>query len=132
MTERIMQVIETLKERDEITIILRNGEQIFGRYAGNDNDERIMLTPPNADAPLLGWNIEDVEDILCENFEPAGDIVKIEVTDVKTGRKGEMTLDASGEKGTLEIVFNPTISRDEKGLYVQIIGMFTGLLAKES
>lgn len=121
---KILQVIETLKEGDEITILLRDGQQIRGRYAGNDNDERIMLRPQNSDSPLLGWEIENVKDIFCKEAEPAGDIVRVEVVDTKTGRKAVMTVDFSGEKGSLEAQFIPTISCDENGLYTQIVAMF--------
>ena len=132
MKKKILQIIETLKEGTEITILLRDGQRIYGRYAGNDNNEQIMLTPQNSDSPLLGWEIENVEDIVCKDVEPAGDIVKVEIVDIKTNRKAVMSVDFSGEQGSLEVDFIPTISCDENGLYTQIAAMFMDLLINRS
>jgi hypothetical protein len=130
MKSKIRQIIDTLKEGQEITIILHDGQQMCGLYAGTDGDEQVILRSRSGNTPPLGWHFDDIDDIVCKDFEPAGDVVKIDVVDVKTGRKVAIMLDLSGEEGKCSVEFIPTVNCDENGLYVNVASRFMELLTK--
>lgn len=129
MSTRIYEIIETLKEGQQITIVLRDGEQMCGLYRGIDG-EQLLLKAMSGNAPMLGWNIGDIEDVVSDDIEPAGDVVRVEIADVKTGRKVVITLDVAGEDGKATIEFIPTVHRDEKGAHLFYANKFVEFLTK--
>lgn len=129
MSTRIYKIIETLKEGQEITIVLRDGQQMCGLYRGIDG-EQLLLKAIGGNAPMLGWNIGDIEDIVSDDIEPAGDVVKVEIADVKTGRKVVITLDVSSDEGKATIEFIPTVHADEKGAHLFYAQKFMELLTE--
>ncbi|MEG2612945.1 MAG: hypothetical protein RR971_05585 [Alistipes sp.] len=129
MSTRIYEIIETLKEGQEVTIVLRDGQQMCGLYHGIDG-EQLMLESKSGNAPILGWNISDIEDIVSDDNEPAGDVVKAEFVDVKTGRKVTITLDVTEDEGKATIQSTPTAHRDDKGVYLFYANLFIESLSK--
>jgi len=128
MSRSIYEIIETLKEGEEVTIVLANGDQYTGLYRGTDG-EQLILKAKSGDAPDLGWNIDAIEDIVPQNSEPAGDLVKADFVDVKTGRKVAMTFDWSGDEAKVKAEFIPTVDKDENGLYAHLAMKFVQMLA---
>lgn len=128
MNTEINEIIDTLKEGQEITIVLKNGEQMTGLYRGTD-DEQIILVAKSGNAPNLGWDIDDVEDIVPNDVESAGDVVTVDITDVKTGRKVAITLDLSGEECKATARFIPTAHKDDSGWYIVFASKFMQMLA---
>lgn len=129
MSTRIYEIIETLKEGQEVTIVLMDGQQMCGLYRGIDGDD-LLLKAKSGNAPMLGWNVSNIEDIITDDLEPAGNVVKVDVVDVKTGRRVAITIDLSGEEGKCHVEFSPTISADEKGYYIHIASKFMESLTK--
>lgn len=129
MSTRIYEIIETLKEGQEVTIVLIDGQRMCGLYRGIDGDD-LILKAKSDNASMLGWNVSSIEDIITDDLELAGEVVKVDVVDVKTGRKVVITLDLTGEDGKATIEFVPSAHRDEKGLYIHFAQKFMELLTK--
>lgn len=129
MSTRIYEIIETLKEGQEVTIVLIDGQRMCGLYRGIDGDD-LLLKAKSGNGPMLGWNVSSIEDIITDDLEPAGEVVKVDVVDVKTGRKVVITLDLAGEDGKATIEFIPTVHLDEKGAHLFYANKFVEFLTK--
>lgn len=129
MSTRIYEIIETLKEGQEVTIVLIDGQRMCGLYRGIDGDD-LILKAKSDNAPMLGWNVSSIEDIITDDLEPAGEVVKVDVVDVKTGRRVAITIDLSGEEGKCTIEFIPTMPAGEEGYYIHIASKFMESLTK--
>nr|DAL75158.1 MAG TPA: hypothetical protein [Caudoviricetes sp.] len=127
MVSKIQQSIDNLKEGQEITIVLYDGRRMSGLYGGMDGNN-VILCSQNKQVPSLGWEIDTIEEILCSTLAPAGDVVQIDIVDVKTGRKVAITVDFSSEEGRCDIEFVPGVDCDEKGLYVNLASQFIKML----
>jgi hypothetical protein len=124
---RIEEIIETLVEGDEVTLVLKSGEQVTGLYRGLDN-ETVILKAKSGNAPDLGWSVDAIEDIVPCDVEPAGDIVKVDFTDVKTGRKVVANIDLTGEQAEVKVEFVPAVHRDEIGWHIHFASKFLSQL----
>ena len=117
MNQQIEEIIENLNEGDEVTLVLKNGEQVTGTFRHFD-DEHVILRAKSGNTPDLGWNIDAIEDIVTHNMEPAGDVVTVDFTDIKTGRKVVVSLDVSGDEVKVKMEAVPAVNEDEGGWYV--------------
>ena len=129
MTHTIRQSIDNLEKGQEITIILNDGRMMSGLYGGMDEDN-VILRCENEQVPSIGWSIDSIKEIICGSLVPAGDIVQVDIIDVKTRRKVAITIDHSGEEGTCNIEFIPGINSNENGLYVNLALRFVKMITE--
>lgn len=129
MTQTVRQSIDNLKKGQEITIILNDGRMMSGLYGGMD-ENNVILRCENEQVPSIGWSVENIEDIICGPLVPAGDVVQVDIIDVKTRRKVAITVDLSGEEGKCNVEFIPGINSNEKSLYVNLASRFVKMITE--